>query len=203
MLADHIGVPQLRDLASRSEQIVDKVDVRDMSRVARLLHSAQASGPEDSTARLTDSPDGILDVEIAFHAGTGGTEGYPEIIFSLSGTLGICCQRCLGLLNRPLELDFRLVIVESGTDLDEIAETIDVVAAGEHGIELLKLIEDEILASLPFAPVHSGTDECTLETELLAVESQDDTAADVNRPFAGLDSLVASGRKGDQPDETD
>ena len=117
MLADHIGVPQLRDLASRSEQIVDKVDVRDMSRVGDLLHSAQDSG--------LDTASGKLNIEIGFH---GGMQGFPEISLKVSGKLAISCQRCLGLLEWPVDLGFHLVVVESDSDLDSIAEPYDAVA---------------------------------------------------------------------------
>jgi uncharacterized metal-binding protein YceD (DUF177 family) len=203
MLADHIGVPQLRDLANRSEQIVDSVDIRDMSRLVELLHSADTDQPERSSAVAKADAAGLLDVEMRFQAGAGGTKGHPEILFKISGCIGICCQRCLGLLDSPVDLDFGLMVVGSDADLDGIAETIDVVVAGEHGVKLATLIEDEILASLPFAPMHENAAECEVEKKFLVAESKQDTATDVSKPFAGLDSLMASSHKENQSDDTD
>ena len=203
MLADHIGVTLLRDLASRSEQIVDRVDVRDMSRVAELLHSAQAGKPENSSATANAKADGLLDVQISFQAGTGSSNGCPEILFKITGAMAIYCQRCLGLLTSPVDLDFRLVVAESDDDLQEMAETIDVVVAGENGVQLALLIEDELLASLPFAPMHTDADKCEVEMKFMAAESEEDSAADLSRPFAGLDSLMASSPKNTQNDDND
>jgi uncharacterized protein len=191
MLADHIGVPQLRDLASRSEQIVDIVDIRDMSRVGDLLHSAKGSS--------LDNPAGKLNVEVGFH---GGMQGSPEISLKVSGMLAISCQRCLGLLERPVDLDFHLVVVESDSDLDNIAEPYDAVVAGEHGVQLVKVIEDELLASLPLAPVHEDTDDCIADKNLLNKEQDEDQAEEVNRPFSELASLMGKSPKSDPKDKT-
>ncbi|MBS94309.1 MAG: hypothetical protein CL799_07715 [Chromatiales bacterium] len=186
MLADHIGVPQLRDLASRSEQIVDKVDVRDMSRVGDLLHSAQDSG--------LDTASGKLNIEIGFH---GGMQGFPEISLKVSGKLAISCQRCLGLLEWPVDLGFHLVVVESDSDLDSIAEPYDAVVAGEHGVQLVSVIEDELLASLPLAPVHEGADACKSNASETEAEQDKGQEGDVNRPFSELASLMGkSGKPG-------
>ena len=114
MLAEHFGVPQLRDLASRSEQIVDKVAVRDMSRIVELLHSAGAAE--------AGGADELLDVAVVFH---GGMQGFPEIELQVTGQLGISCQRCLGFLDWAVNLDSHLVVVESEQDLENIVEPFD------------------------------------------------------------------------------
>lgn len=191
MLADHIGVPQLRDLASRSEQIVDKVAVRDMSRVVDLLHAAHGGHPGNAT--------GNLFVEIEFH---GGMQGFPEIGMKVSGTLGISCQRCLGLLNWPVDLDFHLVVVESDSDLDNIAEPFDAVVAGEHGVQMVGVIEDELLASLPLAPVHEDAGDCDTDVSLRESEDKKGQDDDVNRPFADLASLMEKSPKPGPKDKT-
>ena len=184
MLAEHFGVPQLRDLASRSEQIVDKVAVRDMSRIVALLHSAGGCG--------ADARDTLLDVTVLFH---GGMQGFPEIELRVAGRLSLCCQRCLGLLDWEVNLDSHLVVVESEADLDGIAEPFDAIVAGEHGVQLAAVIEDELLAGMPLSPMHEDKALCGAEAGMLENESEAEGRTETNRPFADLATLLDSNRK--------
>jgi uncharacterized protein len=184
MLADHIGIPQLRDLASRSEQVSEAIDLDSMSRLVDLMHA-----DADLQAKK-------LEVQLKF---LGGIQGFPEISGQLKGSLEICCQRCLGLLKWPIELDFHLVIVGSEADISEdLAEHIDVMAAGEHGIQLTEVIQDEILSSLPLAPMHEDAGNCELpEIVEIISEAIDADETEMNNPFEGLADLIKDGRSSD------
>lgn len=187
MLADHIGIPQLREMAGRSEQVSGEIGLRDLSRLASFLHTEQ--GAENRR----------LDVQLSFHR---GAQGFPEISGLASGSLELRCQRCLGALEWPVDLSFRLAIVESDSDVDDIPESFDTVVAGEHGIEFAKIIEDEVLASLPLAPMHQESDGCRMpelpehqdETVSTATEASSERGAeaDTNRPFAQLADLLST-----------
>jgi uncharacterized protein len=184
MLADHIGVPQLRDLASRSEQIRESIGLGKMTRLAELLFDSDTQADRE------------LEVQIDLLA---GMQGFPEISGQVKGSLDICCQRCLGSLVWPVEIDFHLVIVGSETDYDEVAEPFDTLVAGEHGVSLTSIIEDELIASLPLAPMHPGNGVCEItattagKAEEKAVENQESgesAESEVHRPFANLDALM-------------
>jgi uncharacterized protein len=80
----------------------------------------------------------------------------PVLTLEIDGNLHLQCQRCLGLLDYPLQLLNTLLLVSAGEiaggDLDEEdAEWIE--ASGELDVALL--IEDEIILSLPYAPRHA------------------------------------------------
>jgi DUF177 domain-containing protein len=80
----------------------------------------------------------------------------PVLTLEISGNLHLQCQRCLGLLEYPLQLSNTLLLVGAGEvaagDLDdEDAEWIE--ASGELDVALL--VEDEIILSLPYAPRHA------------------------------------------------
>jgi uncharacterized protein len=112
----------------------------------------------------------------------------------------LICQRCLGPLRWETELPLRLVVVESETAADELAEPFDSVVADEQGISLLTIVEDELLSSLPLAPMH--TDERICEREGVRVKmdkAPTDAEQDTNRPFADLGKLL----KGASEDEID
>jgi uncharacterized protein len=190
MLADHIGVPQLRDLASRSEQLTDSIRLGGMSRLASLLHSG---------ADLTDKE---LIVRVEF---LGGMQGFPEISGHLSGSLDIRCQRCLGSLNWPVDLDFHLVVVGSEADVDEVAEPFDAVIAGEHGVQLMEVIEDELLSSLPLAPMHTNVANCETSAELRIISDVSDNAVvenETNKPFGNLAALIEGNESADKTGKT-
>ncbi len=190
MLADHIGLPQLRELASRSEQVTDSIRLGGMSRLASLLHSG---------ADLTDKE---LNVRIEF---LGGMQGFPEISGHLSGSLDIRCQRCLGSLNWPVDFEFHLVVVGSEADVDEVAEPFDAVIAGEHGIQLMEVIEDELLSSLPLAPMHSNVEKCETSAAVRNISKVFDSDADeneTNKPFGKLAALIKSSESTNKPGKT-
>jgi uncharacterized protein len=186
MLVDHFGIPQLRDLASRSEQVSSSIGVADMPRLAELLHP-------DGRGQ------GKLDARIEF---LGGMQGFPEIKGHLTGSLDICCQRCLGALNWPVDIDFRLVVIASEADFAEIAEPFDAIVAGEHGVQLAEVIEDELLASLPLAPMHADLASCETSigvkfTDLDSESSEPESGSETNRPFGDLASLLKAGDSAD------
>jgi len=184
MLVDHIGIPQLRDMAKRSEEIAGEIGLNQFPRLAAILYPEAGAG------------DSHVDVRFRFR---NGAQGFPEISGTVSGVLELSCQRCLGALDWPLELVFQLAVVESEADIEEVAEPFDTLVAGEHGIRLAEVIEDEFLSSLPLAPVHQNITDCTdaelLETKL--VYKRDDSGvdageavADTNQPFAGLAAML-------------
>ena len=175
MLADHIGVPHLRDLASRSERFTTSVKLSEMHRLAELLHPG--SGTQDD----------CLELEIQFH---GGMEGFPELRGHLSGQLALLCQRCLGRLDWTADERFELVVVNSEQDFDDIIEPFDSVVAGERGICLAEIVEDELLASLPLAPMHEvGDCEPAYKIEV-SDDALQEPEVETNKPFEGLAQLL-------------
>jgi uncharacterized metal-binding protein YceD (DUF177 family) len=117
-----------------------------------------------------------------------GAYGFPEVLGSVQGSLALDCQRCLGRLDWPVDLAFRLAVVESEADLEDLAERFEALVAGRQGVSLHEIVEDEILASLPLAPMHSSAAECSANVGLDAI-----------LPAAGE---VAAPRKGEGPDTT-
>ncbi|MCY4477425.1 MAG: YceD family protein [Gammaproteobacteria bacterium] len=99
-----------------------------------------------------------------------------------SGALQVKCQRCLAPVQLPVEVDSRLTVVASETEIREVASPYDTVVAGPGGLVLGTILEDEILTSLPMATVH---DECTVSGE-----AETHSSPDASRPLAGLGALL-------------
>jgi uncharacterized protein len=135
-----------------------------------------------------DNSSGVLHYTVQ-----GGTDylGHPVLDISLKGCCQLRCQRCLGSFEYPIELDTRLLLCDQAR-LDELdsgshmtgqlddEEDFDGILA-DANLDVLALLEDEILLSLPIAPKHE-------EGDCLASESEDKQKGKRN-PFAILENL--------------
>lgn len=75
----------------------------------------------------------------------------------ITGSIRLCCQRCLDGVDLPLNLDSRLRLVRPGEnwpDDDLENDEVDAIAA-EKEMDVLALVEDEVLLALPTVPRHT------------------------------------------------
>jgi uncharacterized protein len=187
MLTDYIGIPQLRELAGRAEQYVDAMGSGEMPRLAGILH------PDFR------STDGFVTVNVAV---VTGAQGFPELRCHAQGLLKLTCQRCLGMMDWPLDLRFSLAVLDNEADAERFEDPFDTVLADVQGVRIADIVEDEILGSLPLAPRHD-IDDCDAEVAaavsvpgnvITASEAAEAMAeGDVQRPFADLAAML--GRK--------
>ena len=92
----------------------------------------------------------------------------PLLVVRVTGALHLQCQRCLGLLDYPLELSNTLLVVPAGAqpaDDPEDPDAPDTIEANGE-LDVAALVEDEVLLSLPLAPRHAeGECESRFETQ--------------------------------------
>ncbi|HEX5337315.1 MAG TPA: YceD family protein [Gallionella sp.] len=126
------------DFAKNGKQISGEVAVAELSRLLDEL----------------ENPQGILSYTVR---GGQDKQGTPWLDVSISGTCQLRCQRCLGGLDHPVQLEERLLLRDqAGLDaLDESddEEEFDSILADTH-LDVTGLLEEEILLSLPIAPRH-------------------------------------------------
>lgn len=82
-------------------------------------------------------------------------DGGSKLEVTLDGMLQLRCQRCLNALAYPVKLCSCLLLVQEG-DLEEPSDEQDdrdSIQADKH-MNVLAMLEEEILLSLPFAPKH-------------------------------------------------
>lgn len=90
-------------------------------------------------------------------AGKLGQKGERLLICRIDGDLLLQCQRCLESLPYPLHVVSTLKVVRGGSEfdaLDDEDDEIDSIPA-DAAMNVLGLIEEEILLSLPLSPVHA------------------------------------------------
>ncbi len=74
----------------------------------------------------------------------------------IEGTLELTCQRCLGPLAQAVEVDHVLLLARDATELERLdAEPECDAILAEGKLDLLALVEDEVLLSLPLAAMHA------------------------------------------------
>lgn len=155
---------------------------------AARRHRLEASFPVSDSARLADycrngGSGERFDATWSFET---GLEGFPRVRVQARGALQIACQRCLAPLRIPVGVDCRLTVVGSESDIRDVSSPYDTVVAGPGGLALGTILEDEILTSLPMAPVH---DQCPVSRE-----AEVHSSPDACRPLAGLGALLRQGR---------
>ena len=107
--------------------------------------------------RLQDllfSSNGMLEYSLT---GKHGENDKLFLVCAVKGMLQLKCQRCLGALAYPVDLDSELELFEDDQVLpvvvneDELADAIK----ADPNMDVLALVEDEVLLSLPMAPTHT------------------------------------------------
>jgi uncharacterized protein len=111
-----------------------------------------------------------------------------EVSFEVAGNLPLVCQRCLEVMEHRIELVFALAIADAREDVATLAEPFDVITIDAEGLCLLTVIEDEILADLPIAPMHELRSGCADSAAMMTQAGGGDEGT--RRPFADLAALM-------------
>ena len=109
-------------------------------------------------------------------------EGFIIILGGFSVTFNMVCQRCLNPVDIEVANTISLGIVADQTEVNRLPAQYESLVLTEDQISLLKLIEDEVLLSLPISPLHR-LEECPSDERF-----KDKPQKKVN-PFAVLKDL--------------
>lgn len=98
--------------------------------------------------------DKLSDLSIQYQIqGDAGEMMLPALTLKIKAKLPVLCQRCLQTMPYDLTLNYRYVISDNAEEDDANADEVDFIEP-ERAMNLIDLIEDEIIAALPIAPVH-------------------------------------------------
>lgn len=115
--------------------------------------------------------------------------GQPQVWLHLhvAVSLPLTCQRCLGGVDVPVQVDrsFRFVETEAQAELEDDESSEDVLVSSRE-FDLRGLIEDEVLMDLPVVPRH---DDCPVAIKLEAADVDFEDAPVKPNPFAVLAGL--------------
>lgn len=81
-------------------------------------------------------------------------DGYRIIEGSITAELSLICQRCLGLYKHPVEESFRVVVVESEAEGEQLPDELEPFVSTGTTVRPLDLAEEELLLALPVIARH-------------------------------------------------
>ncbi|HEY6773655.1 MAG TPA: YceD family protein [Oxalicibacterium sp.] len=90
--------------------------------------------------------------------GGANSFGHPQLTMMVAGNVRLVCQRCMTALEHEIASEQVLVLARNEEQADEIEEllgdeSIDVIV-GAKSMNILDLVEDEALLSLPLSSRH-------------------------------------------------
>lgn len=111
-------------------------------------------------------------------------QGRPALKISINGAVDLSCQRCLERVKHVVDIKATLLLARNEDELSRYDEDVfvDAIHASAE-LDVLALIEDEVILSLPISPRHEGT-ECHISTKAKKHE-----ATTKEHPFTVLASL--------------
>ncbi|HEY9100610.1 YceD family protein [Chitinimonas sp.] len=129
----------------------------DNAEFARLKRTLRG---ELALAQLPRVASEVLSGEVIEYVLVGGTDKYQRytLDLGLTGHLALRCQRCLKAVDFDLDVATHFTLFADEARL-ETADAEDDELEGllfEQQFDLLSLLEDEILLSLPYAAVHEA-----------------------------------------------
>jgi uncharacterized protein len=88
--------------------------------------------------------------------GTADALGSLSLRLAISGTVDLTCQRCLGGMRHAVQIERTLFLARNETELERLdaLPDSDAILIGET-LDLVELVEDEVLLSLPLAAMHA------------------------------------------------
>jgi len=180
MLSARIESAELRELAERKVRRELRFNPSDFERLPRLAILNAGQGEAAGSAELVP----WLATEIGFDI---GPEGFPRVQLAMTGALELECQRCLQPVSWQVALDSQLTVLSDEAQIAGLADPFDSIVMGADGLRLASIIEDEILAALPMAPVHGPGSDCAESGKAI-----DELEMKTHRPFADLASLLGT-----------
>lgn len=143
---------------------------------------------QNTMVRLKEAVKDILDdvsVEVRFEIDAQGLTFFHG---NLQSKVTLECQRCNEPFDFKIDQPFCFTPVKEGESVEDISDAYDPVELSEHGeINLLELLEDEMIISLPLVAMHDQAD-CKVDEEQLSFGKIEPVEKQPN-PFAVLKEL--------------
>ncbi|WP_439520003.1 YceD family protein [Hydrogenophaga sp.] len=179
---------------SKSAWNPDRLDARAFAEARGHL---QIDTPLTHLPRLRAEADGeeALPGDVRWEArgelrpGASGGSPSPWLHLEARTCLPLTCQRCLGPVDTPLEVDrwFRFVADEATAEAQDDDAEEDLLAL-EPRPSLFDVLEDELIMALPLVPLHES---CPVSVVFKAGDPgvEEDEVPTRKNPFAALERL--------------
>ena len=155
------------ELGARSEALGGWIPLAEFSRLTTLL----------------DRDTGEVQIALQF---TRDDEGRPIVRGSATAQACVTCQRCLEPVELELVARINMVLVKSDAEAQEMLPRYDTVVLAAEKVELVTLLEDDLILSLPHDACPDSGQDCPQQPVL---EYPDHENARAQNPFDVLAKL--------------
>ncbi len=165
----------MQAFAQEGVPLGDTTLLQDLERLAQEAQGLQPDSVVRWQARAELRPGAGADEDIWLH-------------LQASTSLALVCQRCMGAVTVPLEVDqwYRFVASEEIAMVQDDESEEDILVL-EPQFDLLAVLEDELLMALPLVPMH---EECPVAPVLrVGDDAIGEVAESKPNPFAVLSGL--------------
>lgn len=128
-----------------------QVDVRKLAQAERQISALEPLASFTRFCDLLAGNVGEISIDLAFYV---SEEGVRAVDGSVRGEVGVICQRCLGPMTVALDSRFSVGVVWSDEEARNLVRRLEPWELGEAPHDLLELVEDELIMSLPFVSYH-------------------------------------------------
>ncbi|MBX5462870.1 MAG: DUF177 domain-containing protein [Steroidobacteraceae bacterium] len=118
--------------------------------------------------------------------------GFRVAELEWTGTASLVCQRCLEPMQWPIGGAARVVLVIAENEADSVPPEFETVHTPENRVRVRDLVEEELLLTLPLAPLHGELSECAGQGRAGAAPATpaEQPGHETQRPFERLGELL-------------
>lgn len=150
------------------------------ARQARHIHGVIAVAKLKRLVDLLQRNQGEVAVDVEFSLGDGGRVQFE---LTLRAELVAQCQRCLGDIHHTVDSRRQMMVINDESEFTKVPAEFEPVVAEENRLQLIPVIEDELLLSLPIVFKHNACEAAVYQ------EPSDDDEDERENPFAVLMQL--------------
>ena len=176
-----------RPMSRRQERLPLQIDPFRLAEARRVLEGRIALRHMKRLASALSNTEGEIEVSLEFGI---DNMGVPFVSGALQANLSLICQRCLEEMNMPVETELALGFVRSSVEAEAMIGPYEPYIVESVPVDLMDIIEDEILLSLPQIPMHPF-EECPARELYEQAAEQGEQENEVSResPFHVLAGL--------------
>ncbi len=169
------------------------VDVRKLASAGAEVQAVEPVGHFPRFVAGLSSEAGEVTVDLRFFQ---GDRGLYRVSGQLATRVEAICQRCMQPVSLPVESSFELALVLGESQLSSVPKELDAVLLESDQAELLPLIEDELIVSMPIVAYHNEAD-CagSSRSSFPAEDAGEEQAEERDNPFAVLKNLKSSDKR--------
>ena len=170
-----------------SDKLPDLIDPLLFAERRSILAGAIKIAALERLSGLVLTHDGDVEIDVLF-----AKQGKRVVVSgTIKALLELECQACLQALSWPIDLSFRLGVVSSLQEADQLENDCEPLLFDGEKVSLNALIEDEILLALPDYPKH-GYD-CIPQHSSKDADFDDESQTKTHNPFSVLAKLKKTG----------